>query len=160
MARKKKVARRPEAEQPLPDAAHAGGPPTTGGSIPGGAPTGLRHQTDMLGLGGGMGGSHTGGMLPTGASGGTGTGAGGLGTGPAGIGGTRNLPHGAGRPSYGPAPRGERAGGLETTDTALPGARADGAVETGEAGSRGGNAGIEPNRSPAVSIRGAGSGRR
>jgi hypothetical protein len=101
------------------------GKPTTGGSAPGGAPTGLQHRTDMTGVGGrvpsGCGGDVTrgpsateaipegdvtGGARPSSAVGGSGVGAGGLATGPAGIGGTRNLANGAGRPAgaYGTAP--------------------------------------------------------
>jgi hypothetical protein len=159
MANRKDARRKHDpADLPTPPS-DLGGPPTTGGSMPGGEPTGLRHQTDMLGLGGGMGGAHTGGMLPTGAGGGTGTGAGGLATGIGGIGGTRNLVHGAGRPAYGPAPLGESAGGPLTADTAQPGSAPQGA-QGGEASQRTGAASAEPGKSPSGTVRGAGSGRR
>jgi hypothetical protein len=81
------------------DSQELGGRPTTGGSEPGGAPTGLRHPSGLPSrTAGGMAGAPSGGASPTGAGGGTGTSSGGLASGPLGIGGTRNLPHNAGRP--------------------------------------------------------------
>lgn len=76
------------------------GHPTTGGSAPGGAGTGLKHPEAPPGLDvGGMLGVGAGGARPTSGIGGSGTGAGGLATGPTGTGGAQNLAHGAGRAS-------------------------------------------------------------
>ena len=132
-----------------------GGRPTTGGSGPGGAPTGLRHQTDTLGLADAS--PRTGGALPSGAGGGTGTGAGGLATGIGGIGGTRNLPHGAGRGRRTAAP--SEFGGLEATETEQTEREGLGAAKTGQESTRSGTGGGEPESAPATTVRGAGSGR-
>jgi hypothetical protein len=131
------------------------GRPTTGGSAPGGAPTGLRHQADTLGLAGAH--PRTGGALPSGAGGGTGTGAGGLATGIGGIGGTRNLPHGAGRGRRTAAP--SEFGGLEATETEQTEREDLGAAKAGQESTRSGTGGGEPESAPATTVRGAGSGR-
>lgn len=78
-----------------------GGRPTTGGTGPGGAPTGLRRASGVPERqpAEGPGSVASGGAPQVGPSGASGISAGGLAAGPAGIGGARNLPEGAGEPS-------------------------------------------------------------
>jgi hypothetical protein len=102
------------------DSQELGGRPTTGGSEPGGAPTGLRRPSGLPSrTAGGMAGAPSGGASPTGAGGGTGTSSGGLASGPSGIGGTRNLPHDAGRPGGSVMPGDSGQPELEVSDSGL-----------------------------------------
>jgi len=151
--------RRDERGDDLAERGDLGGQGTMGGSKPGAAPTGLRHESGITS--GGAAAPPTEGIPPSGALGGSGTGAGGLGTGPAGTGGTRNLVHGAGRPTYGPSPRPASDVVLPTDDTAPIAADHTGALG-GEASSRTGATDEEPQaaEAPTTTIRGAGSGRR
>ena len=148
--------RREEHNPTDPDDAADTGPPTTGGSAPGGEPTGLRRGSGVTS--GGAAGMSLGGTLPTGAGGDSGTGAGGLGTGMGGAGGGRNIVHGAGRPSFDPTPLGDASEGPTTTDTTLTAGEHTGAMAA-EASSSTGSGGVEPESSPDSTVRGAGSGR-
>jgi hypothetical protein len=74
------------------------GRPSTAGDAPGGQATGLRREEATPAQSAPPTTVGTGGAMPSAPSGGTGDSAGGLAEGPGGVGGTRVLPHGAGRP--------------------------------------------------------------
>ncbi len=139
-----------------------GGPPTTGGSAPGGEPTGLRRGAGYPDMLGGEAGVQSGGVLPVGAGGGSGTGAGGLATGIGGAGGTRNIPHGAGRPAGAPGTSSGSgmgpADGIQ--DIEQEGGSGIPAAEAGEASANTGDAGGETEDEPERPVRSAGTGRR
>ena len=77
------------------------GPPTTAGTGPGGASTGLGHAEGYPVSAPEGAGPAVGRILSTTGAGSSGTGAGGLASGRGSDGGARNLAHGAGQPAYG-----------------------------------------------------------
>jgi hypothetical protein len=99
MAEERKTRKNPTAPLPADQEQRAAGEPTTGGSAPGGAPTGLRQPHGVpSAIGGIEGGVRSGGTPPMQAGGGSGTSVESLAQGPGGTGGMQNVPHGAGRP--------------------------------------------------------------